>query len=1318
MSIKEPRVIGSVLLLLLSLFPVRPAFAQTTSGTVVGIVRDNSGKGVPKALVIAENSINGYQQIASASESGTYRIPNLPQGFYKLTAHKKGFVDDSIPRFAVQFNQKNAVELPKLTLHTVTLGGKVLDRSNTPLLDAQVVVTNQSDGASRAASTNQYGDYSISDLSTGNYIVTASYPASNTASHQGCGASPGESVVVALDRREIWAPTITIIVDAVNSAQNPPQPQPQPSASVLEESKYGALIHPFDAARTTNFTQHQIESLPLGGSTYMRTFDDLALLAAGVAPPPFTPGVHGPGVGFGIGTAGQFSVNGMRARSNNFSVDGSDNNDPDVGVRRQGFVALVPQPIESVMEVSISTLLWDAELGRNFGSQVNAVSKYGPNKYHGQAFGFLTDSRLNARDAFARRKDPFTHTQAGFVISGPVAGARTQFFGSYEHQKINASAEQHFATPTLAERRFSSVDQFGSLGSLDGPVIGPFRRTTPLGDNILSLYPAPNNAGGPFGANTFTELLAADGLGNLLSFRMTHRLAEMHTLDARYNFTDDDRILPSVNRAIRSTLESGTRSHNLSLMLNSTLSPRLYNLARFSFGRTSLSFSDYPDNPFIFSRSSTGTVGRGGSTVPFTSQTGPIGELLIEPFSPVGVGAFTFPQSRASNTFQYADTMSLAAGEHLLKFGGNVRRYQLNSLLDRLYRPQVVYSGGLLMFGDIGYDSFGLLGFKSVGEKLPIPGVELASLGVASSVLQTITSGAPDSTLGLRSTEYHFFINDTWRVRPNLSIDYGLRYEYNTVPRDAHNRIEDALALADLPTPGESRFDSSDRSKKFNDSVGAYKKVLDGRTGIYEPDHNNFGPHVGAAWAPGGNTAVRAGYGIYYDTILGAVVSQSRNVFSREIPINVDPSFLQFSLFSLNNPAFLQIVMDANGNFTNPVSLLKPGTCNRFGTCNQFGGSRADFVALIGQLFSQNPFGGLAFTLPEKNLRTPYSQQWHLTIERQLADDYFVSAAYVGTKGTKLTRLTTPNLGVNVTPAIPLAGSRPGANSQEPFAFPVIYSPFVGSSFVVPCNPCLAGGFSFALRPNPDLGAYQIFENSAASTYHALQLEARKRYSTGFQFTAAYTWSHAIDDVSDVFPIAGAPVLAQDSLDLRAEKASANFDVRHRFAASLVWDLPYFSNSTGRLKKLAAGWQLASIFQAHTGQPFTLNVPFDANLDGNLSDRPSTTNGLLFFSGHGSRRVAVAPGVQPEAFFEVGADGAVGRNTVRGDGFVNLDVAISKRFQLSERNALDFRAESFNVMNRANFGLPIRTIGAPGFGSAVETAAPARVIQFGLKLSF
>jgi hypothetical protein len=245
-----------------------------------------------------------------------------------------------------------------------------------------------------------------------------------------------------------------------------------------------------------------------------------------------------------------------------------------------------------------------------------------------------------------------------------------------------------------------------------------------------------------------------------------------------------------------------------------------------------------------------------------------------------------------------------------------------------------------------------------------------------------------------------------------------------------------------------------------------------------------------------------------------------------------------------------------------------------------------------------------------------------------------------------------------------------------------------------------------------------VFENSAASSYHALQIEARKRYSQGFQFTASYTWSHAIDDVSDVFPIAGAPILAQDSLNLRAEKGNANFDVRQRLSGSLVWDLPFFRSSKGRLKRLAGGWQIASIFEIRTGQPFTLGVPFDANLDGNLTDRPLTTDGLAFFNGHGSRRVAVSPGRRVTDFFALTQAGYVGRNTVTGDGVINLDLATSKRFQLSERHALDFRAEFFNVMNRANFGLPIRVIGAPGFGSAVETATPARIIQFALKYSF
>ena len=159
-------------------------------------------------------------------------------------------------------------------------------------------------------------------------------------------------------------------------------------------------------ARVSNFSGGLFEALPVGGATPMRSFDEFAQLAPGVAPPPYTPGARGPGVGFGVGTAGEFSVNGMRARSNNFSVDGSDNNDPDVGVRRQGFVALVPQPIESINDFAIATLLWDTELGRNFGSQLNAVSAYGGNAYHGNLYDFFKDSRLNERNLFDYRDGP------------------------------------------------------------------------------------------------------------------------------------------------------------------------------------------------------------------------------------------------------------------------------------------------------------------------------------------------------------------------------------------------------------------------------------------------------------------------------------------------------------------------------------------------------------------------------------------------------------------------------------------------------------------------------------------------------------------------------------------------------------------------------------------------------------------------------------------------------------------------------------------------------------------------------------------------
>jgi hypothetical protein len=187
---------------------------------------------------------------------------------------------------------------------------------------------------------------------------------------------------------------------------------------------------------------------------------------------------------------------------------------------------------------------------------------------------------------------------------------------------------------------------------------------------------------------------------------------------------------------------------------------------------------------------------------------------------------------------------------------------------------------------------------------------------------------------------------------------------------------------------------------------------------------------------------------------------------------------------------------------------------------------------------------------------------------------------------------------------------------------------------------------------------------------------------------------------------------------LRLERGDANFDLRHRLAVSLIWDLPFYRDGRGLRGRLFGDWQIASIFQAQTGQPFTLNLPTDANADGNLADRPDSVDGLRFVDRHGHQRVELTRAATSFFIFNRDRAGAVGRNTARGDGFVNLDLSLTKNFRVTERQSLVFRAEFFNALNRANFGLPIGTIGAPGFGTAVETVNPARLVQFALKYSF
>ncbi|HEV7903868.1 MAG TPA: carboxypeptidase-like regulatory domain-containing protein [Pyrinomonadaceae bacterium] len=1206
---------------------------------------------------------------------------------------------------------------------------------------------------------------------------------------------------------------------APTPAASTPAPTPAAAAPALteEETDIRARINASDARQGGAFTEEEVSTLPLGAQTFTRTFDELTLLLPGVAPPPQTLGsVAGPGVGSGVGSAGQFSVNGLRSRANNFTVDGSDNNDEDIGVRRQGFVALIPQPIESVKEYQAITLLAPAQFGRNIGAQVNAVSKSGGSRHHGTLYGFLNTSQLNARNFFdttlgdslsplrsgnqnvlladsvvfnsdaqvvpvnprplsvrngSGGEDSFTLGQYGFVLGGPLQRARDAdnparmfYFISAEAYRQHATKEESFAVPTVAER-----GAFGTGAS--GLFFDPFNRaadnadstafavpTSAGGDAIFSLFPFPNNPGGIYGANTFTQTLPANAEGKVFSGKFDANFrwrGREQSLANRYNFTDDWRTIPATGGAIFSSLRPRVRTQNNSFFFNSELSGAnstrpLFNQLRLSYGRTRLNFQEerdqnfllpntlIPNTPFLLNApllenftfpqrisdtefgANTGAViyvTTPGVTVQNATQLGAtgqvrrlgaIGQVSIAGFSPLGVDVFNFPQRRVNNTYQIADELTLRAAGHNLVFGMDTRRSELNSELPRNSRPLVTFAGAPELAFDDEAETFAFTGRFLRPETL-------AAASAPSGFFQTLaTSG--ESAINLRFYQLNFYAQDTWRVRPALSLSYGLRYEYNTPPREVNRRIEDTF------------------NSPLLDFVPGLKNFIGNRTSIFEPDRNNFAPRVGLAYSPQlfgrerGLTVIRAGYGLFYDQILGAVVSQSRNVYPSYLTVNFagglnNLSFIEgdgaganscppnlftrcpFSFINPSNP--LPNLTTGQGG----IRIVQPGTLNTLNPALSF----AQTVNLINSIVRGGgdipPVSGFGATLPTQELDTPLAHHFSLTLDQQLGANLVVGASYVGTRGRKLLRFNTPNLGANAY-VVPVAFTflQPEGGTVVPFS-PDFFGLTLSPGTRLSPTGDITGG-----RPVQNAGTIYRFETTASSRYDALQLQARGRLRRGLQFQASYTFAKATDDVSDVFDLAGASSLPQNSLDLDNERGAANFDVRHRFAYNFIYDLSTTGARGTFTHAIFDGLQLAGTGSLQTGQPFTVNSIFDVNLDGNLTDRLNSTQGLV---QTGDRRQPLRLNADPATLLApIGSDGAVGRNTFRAGSIIELDLALIKNFKFGEARSIVLRMDAFNFINRANFGIPVRFLEAPAFGQSTNTITPGRRIQFALKLNF
>jgi Carboxypeptidase regulatory-like domain len=906
-----------------------------------------------------------------------------------------------------------------------------------------------------------------------------------------------------------------------------------------------------------------IVGLPLDG----RNFYELSLLLPGVDPP-------AQGSAGSVRGAFTINVNGAREDSNNFLLDGAYNGDP-----KLNGVSVTPQ-VDAIREFELATSTYDTSFGRNAGGQVNVVTRSGTNQLHGTAFEFFRNAAMDGTNYFAAAGQPapaYQRNQFGGTLGGPIKKNRTFFFADYQGTRLAAGEPLVTNVPTALERvgNFSqsltpAIDPTTG-GLLAGGVL-PSYYLNPIGLAIAALYPLPNRS--VAGANYVSSPSQFDNQ-NDFDIRIDHAISHSDNLFYRYSFLDDRFFDPFGGSGFSAVPNYGllipSRSQNTALSETHTFTPSLINDVHIGFNR--VSNGDYQQNQGVSINHKLGLPEL--STNP---RDWGLSLISVNGYSPLG-DEYTSPEHGTTNTYMIGDNATWSHGPHLVKFGFDSRIVQENAYRDVQSRGFIDFTGELI-----------------------------------GNALEELLLGAPTESGGatmnnpehLRTHSYNFFVNDTWRVRPDFTVTLGLRYEYNSPAVDAQNRA----SLYDIP---------------LGTLVPAGGNQLP-RAG-YNADLNNFAPQIGLAWSPGGrgNTVIRVGYGIHYDQS-SLAISEGLYFSAPYYNLNVYYPTQTYNL-SLSNPF--------PSNFPYPY-----------------------------------PASATAF---ERNLRTPYIQQWNVGIQRRLGQSRMAEIDYVGSKGTRLIDSR------NINQAAP---------STNPEALP----------------------------PNPYFADVDIIESNANSIYHSLQAKFEQRVSKGLSALASYTYSKSIDDASGFFTTTGDPNFPQNSYDLSAERGRSDFDIRQRLTLSYAYDLPI-----ARGHRWLGGWQSFGVLTFQTGQPFTVMLVEDndnsntgfSNLGYGANNRPNVV-GNPHLSNPGAQEwfntaaFAVAP---------YGTFGNAGRNIISGPGLATVDFSIVKNTHVTERLNVQFRAEFFNLLNRTNFNLPDNFLGDSTFGQVTSAQDPRR-LQLALKFLF
>jgi Carboxypeptidase regulatory-like domain/TonB dependent receptor-like, beta-barrel len=1231
--------------------------------------------------------------------------------------------------------------------------GTVKDSTGAVVPNATVTVRHPGTNASRTATTNDEGFYRVINVPPGDYEISVEAP----------------------NFKKAVLTKVTVTIGQAATVDVPLEPG-QITESVTISDATSEIVEGSKTAVATTIEQQTINNLPINERNYL----SFALTTSTVGRDNGRPIGPAPTTGLNFG--------GQRGRSNLVQVDGADNTDNSVNAAR----STVSQ--EAVQEFQVVTNSFAAEFGRSAGGVVNVVTKSGTNDFHGNAFGFLRHKSFQARNAFAPIEDPpFTRTQYGFTLGGPFDKGRTFFFFAFEQRRRNESG---FFTSDVASNLTSSVTISGqtfrnitpqqaayingllSLGAtalavpyaflassggstaLTGtnplvifPGLGsltPLPPLTTVGPRfLLSSAPVPSgttNAAGQFIAfrplNSLQKVFPVTDRTTFNSFRLDHLITTNHQFSFRFGYNPSEITgiqVESQNQSLGQNDFSRTgiqklRDFSAVTTLTSTLSNSVVNEARFNFGERRATFKSQNGDAVAFNVSGTAFIGR-------------------ELFSPV---------VRTETRYEFTDNVNFVAGNHSFKFGGDIAFVNI---------PQAIFElnfAGLFNFGGLGGCT---LIAAACSPGLPPPPdftpVQQYGLGFPTNFVQGF--GNPVSSIGNKPMA--FFAQDSWKVRPNLTLNYGVRYDYE---------LTDAVPTLPFRDPLSGINLSAADILAAQDAMGVQQG--------FPRDKNNWAPRLAVAWDPwsDGKTSIRAAFGIFYDHPLLAIAFNSdiADAVQQQQGILTPGSPLQTALLNAVQ-VFQGTVCPPGGPVTPicPAGVVTPGVAA--GAQYQLGRQR----------FNDQTFPGFGPVLPftlhvQKNFEYAYANQGNFTVERELTRDMTVSGSYiyVGARHlphpldvnaprtdlqiqnffrlagrnpvstTEAVAFSIPTAGVPCPGGVPLqcftlatpTGAPPFPNAGQTFAIIIpgmITAPItnLGSRIVnaavanffrpnapnyflaqalsggLVTPPVLNGALTGSLRSPGTIspfGSINAQTSDGNSSYNALNLDVKKRFSNHFQFLASYTWSHSIDDSSDLQTL----LLPQDNRNFGAERADSLFDQRHRFVFSGVIASPSSWASEDGFHRALSNFTIAPIFEISTGRPFNILSNQDTNNDqSNQTDRPSVlADGTLCVPGTAGCVGLITGGVF--------SSGSLARNFGMTHRYVSLDLRLSRLVPLGERVRLELIAEGFNLFNRFNeaaaspFIDDVRTFneraGNGRYFSRSTAAFDSRQFQFGLKLNF